>query len=459
MRRIRLFGGILLAVAVLIVAGSSILPWKIWLQERLIVSLEAAGLQNVQLEVDTMDAKGIALKNVSFGYQARLELQSITVGYSWLTLWHKSLADINLSGLTFHIRQNDAAWSVDGLPDNSHVAGTQNDIVLPVANSDVAALPFERLTLSQSALDIEAQAWQARLPLNIVVDRTDKPAIAVTGTGSEMHMKDIVIRAGDLALTATLKAEESRWQGPWIWKDIVVSGMNPAPPAFEGEGTLSIEKDQIDIQGKFDSTDHAYHAAFHEIYKLNSPKESSLVLSDLKMPLNGGLAQIARLAIPMGNEPVLNATLILDHISIDELMQQITGKRVTANGTLSGNLPFQLGPDNAVGFQQGRLTSDAPGTLSLQPDALPAGNDQLNILRDLLKNFHFTVLSLSVDGGPKTPLSAILQLQGANPDMYGGRAVKLNVNLGGDVLNLIRQNLILLNNPEKLIEQGKHAHP
>lgn len=155
-------------------------------------------------------------------------------------------------------------------------------------------------------------------------------------------------------------------------------------------------------------------------------------------------------------DPAAKFNVRIQHVSVDELLQALTGNRVSATGTVSGTLPVTVSADGALSFGKGTLKTDAPGTLSMPPDAIPGENAQVDVVRQILKNFHYNGLSVEIRNNGGNHISALIALQGNNPDMYDGRPVNLNVSLAGDVLDYIRQNVLLITDPQSFINQG---HP
>jgi hypothetical protein len=47
-----------------------------------------------------------------------------------------------------------------------------------------------------------------------------------------------------------------------------------------------------------------------------------------------------------------------------------------------------------------------------------------------------------------------LAVEGRNPEWMEGRAVKLNIQLNGDILDLVQNNMMLLLDPKFILKQG-----
>lgn len=154
--------------------------------------------------------------------------------------------------------------------------------------------------------------------------------------------------------------------------------------------------------------------------------------------------------------PAAKFNVHIQHVSVDELLQALTGNRVSATGTVSGVLPVIVGADGSLSFGKGSLKTDAPGSLSMPPESVPGDNQQVDLVRQILKEFHYNGLSIAISKQQGNRVSVMISLQGNNPGMYDGRLVNLNVNLTGDVLDYIKQNVLLLTDPQSFLNQG---HP
>ncbi|MEZ5826763.1 MAG: YdbH domain-containing protein [Geminicoccaceae bacterium] len=61
------------------------------------------------------------------------------------------------------------------------------------------------------------------------------------------------------------------------------------------------------------------------------------------------------------------------------------------------------------------------------------------LLLQALENFHFDRLNLTLHGRVDEQMQVSLHLEGRNPDLYGGHAFELNVNLEGALALLAGQ--------------------
>ena len=141
---------------------------------------------------------------------------------------------------------------------------------------------------------------------------------------------------------------------------------------------------------------------------------------------------------------------------IESLLKLLTNDTATATGVVSGTLPLTITAEGKITPGKGSLKSEEAGIINMPPDTIPGDNQQVTLVRDVLKNLHYSLLSLELDTEDDKTLSVTLAVEGNNPDVEKGRPVKLKVHLSGDLLNLISQNLKLMTDPTKFIEQESH---
>ncbi|MCK5555372.1 MAG: YdbH domain-containing protein, partial [Alphaproteobacteria bacterium] len=237
------------------------------------------------------------------------------------------------------------------------------------------------------------------------------------------------------------------WRGKWRLNDIQVKSKEYALPALEGKGTLQTLADAFSLSGEFKSKDNTHRT----IFKFYMPS-NKLKLLYATLPWKGGTLTVKNVLIPLKSKQPVKTVLHVQQVSIGALMQILTGERVSATGSISGDLPLVIGRDGTVSFGKGKLQADSPGTITMPADAIPGDNAQIALTRDILKNFHYGTLSISINSDADGKVPILIALEGNNPDMYNGRQVKINVRLGGDVIDFIKQNVMILTYPKSMLK-------
>ncbi|MDD3370387.1 MAG: YdbH domain-containing protein [Alphaproteobacteria bacterium] len=247
------------------------------------------------------------------------------------------------------------------------------------------------------------------------------------------------------------------WSGDWTVSGLRSGGAGEAVPPVAGNGTFVVFKDGAEADGTFSSGDKAYRMAFRSVFDAKSPEKSVLTVESASMPWNGGTLAVRDVKVPLGGDAAIPVDLSVRRVSADALFQKMLGGKASATGDISGVLPVLLDRKGGFAVRQGLLKSEGSGVIRLSPDAVPGDNLQVAMLRDALADFRYTALSVQADGGSDKPLSARLNLEGRNPKVQNGRLFKISINLTGDVLDFIKQNLLWLTNPKEILEQGNDA--
>ena len=137
-------------------------------------------------------------------------------------------------------------------------------------------------------------------------------------------------------------------------------------------------------------------------------------------------------------------SLVGEGIALENLFAISGIEGLRGSGRLSGRIPIVVSADG-VRIDAGLLDAGTQGTLTYAPDDLPGflqGDDlQTQMLRDVLKNFQYEQLSLSLSGLLGTEQTVTLTSRGSNPDFLDGHPIELNVNLNGPLVNVLRSTL------------------
>jgi len=281
------------------------------------------------------------------------------------------------------------------------------------------------------------------------------PLELLRGNVKSLNAGDITVKQGDMEIKlGAIEAELP--EGRWKIHDIHVTGTPLPLPPLEGEGTLSRQGDIIRIDGTFKNADAKYKAVFAANIAPSEKEKTAIILSSVALPWNGGTLSTRNVSIPLYSEKTIVLKLQLQNVSMDALLQQATGNRATATGTVSGGVPVTIRRDGSFTLQTGTLKAQSGGTITLDPSVIPGDNQQVALVRELLKNFNYKTLSLGVESGKDEQLSMLLSLQGNNPEVYNGRMINLNVHLTGDLLDLVQQSLLSMDT-QKLLEKDSHA--
>jgi hypothetical protein len=122
-------------------------------------------------------------------------------------------------------------------------------------------------------------------------------------------------------------------------------------------------------------------------------------------------------------------------------------------GTLRGATGVALANGRAL-FEGGRIEATGAGGLRYRPPGQPPpaydAPQGLDLVRAALYDFHYEALSGTLAGEVDGELAISLRLHGANPALYDGHPIDLELNLKGGLFGLFRSSRSVLSVPESL---------
>jgi hypothetical protein len=171
--------------------------------------------------------------------------------------------------------------------------------------------------------------------------------------------------------------------------------------------------------------------------------EGILRLERVEGVFAGGRVHAEDVTVPIGGGAPVPVVLTVENVDAARLAEVIDLEGLVATGMLSGSLPLVWDPATGLGIRQARLTAGTDGgTLRYVPAADAAGlqdsGAQVSLLLDAIRNFVYESFEIEADGRPGEPFDVKLRLRGANPDLFDGHPVALNVTLTGALDQLFR---------------------
>ncbi len=449
----KLFIGSVLLLALAL--GALFIPYKPWIEKRLKTMLVEKGFQEVSLTVSSIGLERASLSDISIGGDMPLTLKNIDLAYSPYEFWNGNLRELAITGLDLRIRQEEKKWTIQGLQGyKSDKTPAAPLTLVPLTAKDIARIPFDRITLKDARLNLSSDIGQLSAPIDLTWQKTPEPELSYSADGLKFTHPGVDVSTGKAALQANVTTDKG-WQGAWTIKDIAIQNEDLSMPVLNGGGMLTADAEALKFEGLLKSSDEAWQIKFVVDY-MTPPQKSVLTIVQAGMPWKQGHVSVRNVSIPFEDQNATTVKLEMQRVSLDELLQWLTGDRVSGTGTVSGTLPIVVGKDGKLTILKGDLKADGPGIIGMPPETIPgdSGNERVQLVRDILQNLHFSTLSISSAQDKNGNLAVIMAVEGNNPKVYDGRLVKLNINLTGDILDFIEKNVMLFKNPETVLRQG-----
>lgn len=443
----------LLIIVALSAAGFVLLPWKPYLAARVSEMLAAKGLPPTRFSIGELTTHGLTLTEVAVGTETPLTIARATLGYSPTTLRAKTVESLALGGLTLTARKGETGWELAELAAFSTPSAEKKPLAIPLTRAALDALPVAHVSLYESMLALESDGLTGQIPLALTFTREGVPSLTYDASQLTLAMGETSLSTSDTHIHATLDESAATWKGEWSIAALSLGGVPMVLPPLDAKGNVTLTADTATAGGTLVSADKSYRAAFALTYPLAEPQKAKLTLTTARVPWNGGVLSVKNVALPMGSKRAFSFTLNVDHVSLATLMQSLTGDKASGTGAVSGSIPVTIAANGEVSFGEANLKAEEPGVIALAPEVIPGDNPQVVLVRDILKNLHYSLLSMRLENRPNKKLALLLSVEGKNPDVAGARDVRLNVQLNGDLLQLVQQSIMTLTDPKQLLEQ------
>ena len=188
--------------------------------------------------------------------------------------------------------------------------------------------------------------------------------------------------------------------------------------------------------------------------------DRTLAVEQLRWSFAGGTVRAQPFRV--GSEASdIKVTLTADGLDLGQLFGLTRLDGLSGEGKVHGTLPVRI-KDGVATIAGGELETDRPGQLRYRPaqppSALQAGGANMNLLLQALENFHYEALRITLDGRTDAAMAIGLHVRGANPELYGGYPIEFNLNLEGELANILRSGLASYQIPERIREQMRGFH-
>ncbi|MEQ8736673.1 MAG: YdbH domain-containing protein [Rhodospirillaceae bacterium] len=180
-----------------------------------------------------------------------------------------------------------------------------------------------------------------------------------------------------------------------------------------------------------------------------------LEVDRISMNFAGGEVTGGPLSLRLDQEETL-AELSVTAVSLPALASMTELDGLEATGTLSGRIPIIIRGSNIL-IESGTLKTSGPGVVryrtSSSADTIAADQGGLSLALQALQDFRYDSIEVTVSGSVQKELEASLAIKGRNPDLYDGYPIDFNLNLSGELANIIRGSMAGYRVPEAIKRQ------
>lgn len=235
-------------------------------------------------------------------------------------------------------------------------------------------------------------------------------------------------------------------------KDIPISGVNGTvalsslyPPATKGKQTISAEEIVLGLPLKNGQMTFTLH------------KGGKITFFPSNWEWANGKLHTAETSLNIYKPALPDITLSAKGLALEELLSGLLQQGISATGHLSGTIPLYFTKEGDAMIRQGKLATDAAGIVRYNPTGgspLQKGSSfQTDILLSAIENFHYESVTMTINSKSAEELEVLLHVKGRNPELYDGQTIELNINLTGNLLDIVQSGMDIYTLPERMQEQ------
>lgn len=424
----------------------------------------------------------LALERLAVGYDVAGASYDIAVAKAALTSPQIVLADgqanVTLMAVAAPVAEGKMSGTVSTPHKPAYIVPLKFDVTLASLSSRQYTTGFDiALNGASGALMIKAQGSHdsaahtgdlrmRMVPLDMQEGVTSlEEFFPVAG----QYVSNVTGSLGALARLEWRKDDKGSWtvsqRGRLLLRDIGASyndfpvvGINTVI-SFESLAPLTFTRQQVAI-GAFT----AGLPLQNGLVTMSLDAKNQLSVHDGTMEMAGGKIGVAPFTLDLVKQQA-DIVLTAENLDLKQIFAIAPMEGLSAEGRMQGRLPIAMRAGN-MSLNKGELSSLGGGVIRYSPQELPAfladdTNQHIVDLRTALANFNFSSLKMGLQGDLLKEQTITLNIEGKNPDFYGGHPVKLNLNVEGPLQNIVRYapgNESIPDAIQKQIEQFEDAN-
>lgn len=148
----------------------------------------------------------------------------------------------------------ESGWSISGLGTLESANSDKNPLAFLSMNAEqIEQIPFRRLGIQNSQVEVEAGFGTVLAPLNIIWDKANSPNIIYEGDKIVFSQEALEVTANTPHLSASFS--DGRWHGDWALQSITT---NTAFPPISAQGMMVASDTHVAATGTFASENSVY---------------------------------------------------------------------------------------------------------------------------------------------------------------------------------------------------------
>ncbi len=486
---------ILLTLIFLLILGAFFIAWS-KRNETISKVLSSFGYTQATFDSFNLATNSATIKNLDIFGDERVLISEITTKFQPSSLANMAVDEIEISGMNINL-----PFPKESKAETSSEVESTNGQETPKADGEASVMPFAKLLIRDSKIHYKGILIA---DLSGEIDCTTKIECKISFTANNNNIKAnfkadgaYQVNAGELDAKFFL----SEIDASDLYNGLIAKLLPAGAPQLENvagkiktSGDVSYSSDKNltykaaafvdDISAKYQAhnlnglsgkysikgSDKGFsmqslaettvsNLSFGDLHLQNGSlnliydSQEGLSISSQKWQwadgtLSTGLVTVYPLKYP------LNIVFSLNNVELAKVISLFAQKQFYASGKISGNIPVSISGEY-IKLSESKLSTSAGGVIKYQPDNSGVSTPDSNIATQALSNFHYDKLNMTIDS-PSLSLQRInLFLAGSNPNLYSGKRIEFNLNINGNIVDMIRSSIASYDYQNKLQKQGE----
>ncbi len=394
------------------------IPYKNIASQKITEALHAQDIKVSKLDIKSIDNEKVVISEIALGDDSSLKIKDVTVKYNLQNAVKGKVDFVEVGNIDLQITRNENGLSVAGIDSFLNKPSSGN-----------------------GQLDID----------QVFKNLPDK--ISVKNIQISFVDKDLSI-ATSIGIEANINHQNKTIQSSFKSTEIEISGLPIELQAPVVVGKLDLNEGKIVAAASIANQNLSLNLDLDLSVDVKRPNEGKLQITKLKIPFGGGSVMANKISTSTDFKNPIEMNLTIKNVELSELVGKVSNGDIKGKGKLSGNLKLIYHMNGKIEVQNGKLSGNEEGIINVASTMIPGDNEQVAMTRKVLENFHYNILEMSILADKDDNSLINMVVEGKNPEYMEGKKVKLNINLSGDTIPMLKRSLLPMSDVKTLIDSG-----
>ncbi|HCR86060.1 MAG TPA: hypothetical protein DIV86_05220 [Alphaproteobacteria bacterium] len=425
---------------------------------QLITLLGAKNIKVSSLKVNTLTNSQVEFSDIIIGEDSNLKVHNLKTSYDLSKLISGKLNNLEADDIEVNIYEKDGKFLIAGLEKFLENNPQKDNAAKSINFTDIDSLRKilpERLVIKNMEISLKSRKIEAVLPLdvNFGFDNTET-ILKIASKNFDLTAAHYELTTGNIQLDAILN-ENQKWQGNVFIPSIKITKTGDDTADISVKLGFLLSQDNLEADILINDQKNSIKADMKLFMPVAAPSSGNLNIQHIQFPWGVGFISSKLVNVPLNMKEEISAVIKLNNVDLSSTLGNLSEGKIKGTGKISGSFPVVYDPASGkILLKNGEANEVDEGVISVSPELLPGDNTNLELARSTLENFHYTKLQILVSSDA-IKSSIALAIEGKNPNSQEKRPVKFNINLTGDMLQLIQQSILPLNDIKQLLKQEK----